>query len=473
MRIIQTFWSGGANPKEKGYGWPRAEYNLISWTISCLCLRRFYNEVELYTDKQGYELLIEKLHLPYTRVHVVYNEKLCRPINWAYAKIKTYSMQTEPFLHVDGDVYISKPFTEEILNAPLIAQNREIGTMYYQKMIDNVLRFTDISLTREMMDSINTNSIFSYNMGVFGGSDLNFIHSYCKKAISFVRDNQLDNTTLKPTCEVDCNILFEQVLFAILAQKEKMNVSCVISRPIMDEGYSFGEFCDIANFYTHRYYHILGGHKRNKIILKNMVSILYSCYQKYYNTLLSLFPKHTTLPTYIGYCKYTPGRIADGIEQYIRFLNKACIHWKERASKEYSAFEYNISTSNSPEKLDCDLILNIHPQLQLYKVSSDWTETEKKLLCKHLHCEQTFPVNQIALVPFFCGKDCIETPLLDVDAQILEKFGAKGGAKVDDVIKFMLMQYKYEDRHCQDSIEKYFLEEIYRLAKQNVLIRLY
>lgn len=32
MRIIQTFWSRAANPLIKSYGWPHAEYNLMSWT---------------------------------------------------------------------------------------------------------------------------------------------------------------------------------------------------------------------------------------------------------------------------------------------------------------------------------------------------------------------------------------------------------------------------------------------------------
>lgn len=70
MKIVQTFWSGGANPLEKAYGWPLSEYNMMSWVLSCLSLRKYYDDVELYTDKLGYELLIEKLRLPYTYVHV-------------------------------------------------------------------------------------------------------------------------------------------------------------------------------------------------------------------------------------------------------------------------------------------------------------------------------------------------------------------------------------------------------------------
>ena len=88
MRIVQTFWSGAANPLSKTYGWPHAEYNLMSWALSCCYLRRYYDNVVLYTDQRGYEILIERLHLPYTEVHVVYDDNLCLPIHWAYAKIR-------------------------------------------------------------------------------------------------------------------------------------------------------------------------------------------------------------------------------------------------------------------------------------------------------------------------------------------------------------------------------------------------
>lgn len=81
-------------------------------------MREHFDQVELYTDKRGYEVLIEKLHLPYTQVHVIYDDSLCLPQHWAYAKIKTYSLQTEPFLHIDGDMYFPKPISQERENRP-------------------------------------------------------------------------------------------------------------------------------------------------------------------------------------------------------------------------------------------------------------------------------------------------------------------------------------------------------------------
>ena len=82
MRIVQTFWTAGHNPLEYGFGWPHAEYNLMSWALSCLSLREHYDEVVLYTDTPGKRILIDELHLPYTDVQVVFDGFPCLPQHW-------------------------------------------------------------------------------------------------------------------------------------------------------------------------------------------------------------------------------------------------------------------------------------------------------------------------------------------------------------------------------------------------------
>lgn len=408
MKIVQTFWSGRQKPLETAYGWPRPEYNLMSWVLSCLSLRRFYDDVELYTDKMGYELLIEKLRLPYTHVHVVYDGNLCRPLYWAYAKIRTYAVQTEPFLHVDGDVYINQPFSDAILDAPLVAQNKEIGTMYYRKMIDAVLKMSDIVLPSDLIDSISMDVISSYNMGVFGGTDIGFIHEYCEKAIMFVAQNHMDNVEVKSECDIDCNILFEQILFAVLADNANRDVHSVIGKAIKDEGYIASEFCDISNFISHRYFHILGGHKQNKKVLKDLTSLVYSQYREYYNRILLFSPQHAIIRESIGYCKYVPGKDVDGITKYLDFLNDARSFWNSLDTDSASLIDEN--TFKSLFSRECKVHSRIarHPQLRIYEISEAWTEMEMNFLRRRLHCEENFPINQIALIPFLHGRDCIE-----------------------------------------------------------------
>lgn len=91
MKIIQSFWSGGKDILLDSFGWHTSQAHLMAWALSCLNIRKFYGDVELYTDKQGYEMFINQLHLPYSNVHIILEELKPYPKElWALAKIKAY-----------------------------------------------------------------------------------------------------------------------------------------------------------------------------------------------------------------------------------------------------------------------------------------------------------------------------------------------------------------------------------------------
>ena len=73
MKIIQSFWTG-KHSVVYSFGWLSNKYHYLSWILSCNQLRKYYDEVELFTDSLGYSILIEKLKLPYTKVHIVLDE---------------------------------------------------------------------------------------------------------------------------------------------------------------------------------------------------------------------------------------------------------------------------------------------------------------------------------------------------------------------------------------------------------------
>lgn len=79
----------------------------MGWTLSSLTLRKYYEYVELYTDTHGFDVLIKQLQLPYSKAKVVFDDRTRYPKGlWALPKIKTYSLQEKPFIHVDGNIFI-------------------------------------------------------------------------------------------------------------------------------------------------------------------------------------------------------------------------------------------------------------------------------------------------------------------------------------------------------------------------------
>ncbi|WP_289058385.1 DUF6734 family protein [uncultured Flavobacterium sp.] len=284
MRIIQSFWSGRHKDIQNNYGWASYEYHWMSWMLSVHRLREYYNEVELYTDSFGRDILIEKLKLPYTKVHVVLDELNDLPdALWAMAKIKVYSLQTEPFLHVDGDVFIWEKFPENLLKSGLITQNQEITTSYYREMWSKIS--PDLTfLPAEMIDFHKGRSNLAHNMGIFGGNDVDFIRSYSHKALTFVFNNK---SSWEKINLFNFNIFFEQVLFCECSKIEDKKVGVLITEDIGDNSYEgFGDFDSVPDQKT--YLHLLGVFKQSEFVCRKMEQYVFSFYPQFIRLLKTL-----------------------------------------------------------------------------------------------------------------------------------------------------------------------------------------
>lgn len=420
MKIVQTFWSGAHNPLEHSYGWLHAEYNLMSWTLSCLSLRKHYDRVELYTDRRGYEVLIEKLHLPYTQVHVVYDDNLCLPQHWAYAKIKTYSLQDEPFLHVDGDMYFPSPIPQNVLCAPLIAQNREIGTAYYQGMLNRVLAHPEFILPDFIKETQANGTMASYNMGIFGGSDLDFIQRYCQKVFDFFDANHMNDASVEYSNE-ECNVFFEQIFLATMADKENKDVKGLIPSSIIDNGYKSRDFACLKFYEKRHFFHVLGGMKHGKDIIAQLAKALARLYPEQYITIIRLFPK-------MKWLQIASDAPYDELFQYRKWVLETLNKWgkydytKEIVTNEIIASYHAV---NFPDNIEDNLLLTLASHLNVFTIPAGWGKKELNILRTKYNKESFYPLNGIALLPASHWIGYEEFPLTLMDMDVLSFIGKR------------------------------------------------
>ena len=125
----------------------------MCWALSCLNAKKIYGNIELYTDTVGKKILIDKLNLPYDRVHLVFDnndfmDSLPNEL-WAISKIYTYSLQNEPFIHVDGDFILweNLDFQKDIT-----CQNLELNFDLYKDIYNALLK--KMKLLSKHMDKI-------------------------------------------------------------------------------------------------------------------------------------------------------------------------------------------------------------------------------------------------------------------------------------------------------------------------------
>lgn len=300
FNILQTFYQikGNDNPLLNNGGFLCPEIHWMAWALSCLQLRKFYPNVKLHANQLGKEILVDTLSLPYTQVHLSLENDFMQnlhPKMWAYAKIHTYSLQTESFLHVDGDVFIWKAFDESLIQSGLIAQNLENNLDIYYNSITAIEKFAEFKpdwLTHSKSHPK------AYNAGILGGADLAFIKEYTDLAFEFYEKNKLKLEVLT-TEDRNINCIAEQYLFYVLSEKQNKRVSVFTNHEIVLQE-DFGEFIEVDKIpFEKQYLHTLGGFKKPKSINDFISFALLTEYPEYWYKIISLFRKGDILSDYM------------------------------------------------------------------------------------------------------------------------------------------------------------------------------
>lgn len=299
MNLLHTFWNSQKqeNPLLNAGGFLAPEIHFMSWAFSCLQLRKFYPNVELHTNQQGKEILIDCLELPYSKVHLSLETEFMEnlhPNMWAYSKIHTYSLQKEPFLHVDGDVFIWKPFEEKLLQGDLIAQNIEDFIGVYAHSLETIIKNADYVPNWIPKDS---KSYLSYNAGILGGTHLDFYSTYTQIAFEFYEKNK---NCFDKLSKIDTNVntIPEQYLFNVLVQQQNVNVNCYSDKVIKIDS-DFLDYVDIASVPKERtYFHVLGQFKQRKEANQFINFLLKKEYPEFWQKIVTLFTEQNCVSPY-------------------------------------------------------------------------------------------------------------------------------------------------------------------------------
>jgi hypothetical protein len=298
MRIIQSYWSLPSSCQDKDQygryngGFLSAKYNYMSWALSVLTLKRHYKHVELITDESGKVLLIDMLHLPYNKVTVCLDElNHYHPKLWALGKIKAYQMQKEPFLHVDGDVYIWQKFGNAAFHQnPLIVQNIDYFYESYDKMKEQIVEKFDFIPSEIQHQYQSEQPLIGVNAGVIGGKDIDFFQEYTQQALTFVDKNIIHLEGINIGL---FNIVFEQQLFAAMAsQQHKPITPYLITHP------NSGEFTETMAFhqvpFLTSFIHLMGYAKQNIYACEQVEMRLKYEFPQYHTKILHLLNAENT-----------------------------------------------------------------------------------------------------------------------------------------------------------------------------------
>lgn len=194
MRAVWSFWSKPF-AAHRNRVWASDRHHLLSWVLSLETARRHYRPCVLVTDTEGARLLVDGIGLAFDEVHTTLDGIAnADPGWWALGKLYTYREQSDPFVHIDSDVYLFRALPSELESAPVFAQNAEHfvpGQSFYQpEAVEYALSGASngwlppewLWYRRSGADSRGE------CCGVLGGTRVDFIRHYASQAIRLIED---------------------------------------------------------------------------------------------------------------------------------------------------------------------------------------------------------------------------------------------------------------------------------------------
>lgn len=176
------------------------------------------DNVVFYADKQSVQKIKPIKHL-FDEVVVNLDEiNWVQDYNWAFNKLFIYKQQTQPFVHIDNDVFLHQGLPKQFIDTcDFYFQGRELLSIH--KYYGETLNLTKECIDKQMLPYMPD---YAINTGVAGFNDLSIIEKYYDNAERFVKNNQRIGYK-EPMIKYHLCILFEQLFITPLVESKRVN----------------------------------------------------------------------------------------------------------------------------------------------------------------------------------------------------------------------------------------------------------
>lgn len=231
--------------------------NFYSYLLSALLIKKLGHTIELYCDEYSYEMYSK---IPYDKIHVVdFDSDGVSSKFWIWSKIKTQALINEPYIHIDGDVFLFRDIIGNKMengNYKAVIQSLEnketIGEEFFNKLyVDSITPFKNIN-SRIKWDKYGLNA---YNCGVVGFYDMKIKNIYVKNAKNLLVEisNNPDFNKSRGKYEGMFLIAEQSLLYYILEEKKVKPLEIIPFSEIKKRSYNWNSYANEIG-----YAHLLG-----------------------------------------------------------------------------------------------------------------------------------------------------------------------------------------------------------------------
>jgi len=229
MRAVWSFWSKPFQAHQR-YRWREPHHHLLAWGLSLKVARSHFAETQLVTDTPGKAMLVDRLGLQFDDVRTDLDAlRDANPGWWSLGKLVAYSLQEEPFVHLDTDVFLWKALPPSLTSAPVLTQCPEIHSWDEPwgapGQIETLFARHGLSLPAEWEwgSSVNTGTFREENCGIMGGNRVDFLRHYAQTAIRLIQDPAHRAAWAEVTNQGVLMIILEQYVLAACLEYHRID----------------------------------------------------------------------------------------------------------------------------------------------------------------------------------------------------------------------------------------------------------
>jgi hypothetical protein len=268
VRAVWSFWSK-PHRERRGSVWLSDFHARLAWGLSVELAHRHYPDTALVTDDEGARLLVDQLKLPFARVSLELNAlRDCDSGWWALGKLHAYRLQTEPFVHIDSDVFLWNRLPAELEAAPVFAQSPEVfdpdrDEHWYPLRAVEAAVGASGSLPRAWRwYSAQRPPLVAANCGIVGGTHIDVIRESADLGIRIVEAPENAPAWAAWPDKGFCNALVEQFLLNAVVEERRLRIAYLF--PTDAAAY------DPREAEARGYTHLIGGAKRNPELMADL-----------------------------------------------------------------------------------------------------------------------------------------------------------------------------------------------------------
>jgi hypothetical protein len=279
VRVVWSFWSKPQRER-RGSVWLSDFHARLAWGLSVELARRHYPNTALVTDNDGARLLVDRLKLPFAHVSLELNRLRDHDADWwALGKLYAYRLQTEPFIHIDSDVFLWKRLPAELEAAPVFAQSPEPFDpdrdehWYPLRAVERTVGQTGW-LPKAWRDSSHgARPLKASCCGIVGGNRTDVLRESAELGIRVVEAPENAAGWASWGDKGFCNVLVEQFLLNSVVESRGLSVAYLF--PTDTAAYD-PAWADAVG-----YTHLIGGAKQNAELMADLEARMQADYPEF------------------------------------------------------------------------------------------------------------------------------------------------------------------------------------------------